>query len=131
MDASLHFPQLYFKGDDFKAREVTLTVRSVVVETLHGDAGDEDKIVVYFVETKAKAERDGRPKSEKRLVLSKTLFVDFVSAWGKETKDWEKRRVTLWYGKAIKGGKMVVRMKPAAAVETVAVTTETETETKE
>lgn len=118
MDSSLHFPALYFKGDDFASREITLTIRSVVLETLHGDAGDEDKIVVYFKETKARAEKDGRPKSEKRMVLSKTLYVDMVTMFNsKETRDWENKRITLYRGKAIKGGKMVIRAKLAGATE--------------
>jgi hypothetical protein len=118
MDASLHFPDIYLKGDDFIGREVTLTIRAVVEETLHGTAGDEQKIVVYFVETKAKAERDGRPKNEKRVVLSKSLFVDLAGMFGKETKAWEKQRVTFFRGKAISGPKLVIRAKPAAAPST-------------
>lgn len=125
MDASLHFPELYFKGDDFAGKEVTLTTRSIVVETLHGDAGDEDKIVLYFKETKAKAEREGRPKSEKRMVLSKTLYVDFVTMFNsKETKDWTDKRITFYRGKAIKGGKQVIRARLAPAATSTSTSTE-------
>lgn len=123
MDASLHFPELYFKGDDFASREITLTTRSIVVETLHGDAGDEDKIVLYFKETKAKAEREGRPKSEKRMVLSKTLYVDFVTMFNsKETKDWTDKKITFYRGKAIKGGKLVIRARLATTTDTTTTT---------
>ena len=114
MDAGLFFPERYLKGDDFTARDVALTIRSVNQETLHGDAGDEDKIVMYFEEIHAKAEREGRVKDQKRMVLSKSLFVDFVSMFNsKETKDWHAKRVTFYRGKAVRGGKMVIRARVA------------------
>ena len=115
MDAGLFFPERYLKGDDFTGREVTLTIRSVNQETLHGDTGDEDKIVFYFEEIHRKAESDGRVKDQKRMVLSKSLYVDFVTMFQyRETKDWHGKRITLYRGKAVKGGKMVIRARLAA-----------------
>lgn len=130
MDASKFFPELYFKGDDFTGREVDLTTRAVVVETLHGDRGDEDKIVVYFDETLAKATADGRPTSEKRMVLSKTLYVDFVTMFNsKETEAWKGKKITLYRGKSVKGGKMVIRARIAVPRSTPATTTPAKPET--
>jgi hypothetical protein len=119
MDASLFFPERYLKGDDFTAREVTLTIRTVNQETLHSEAGDESKIVLYFEEIHRKAESEGRVKDQKRMVLSKSLFVDFVTMFNsKETKDWHGKRITLYRGKAIKGGKMVIRARIAPETQT-------------
>lgn len=126
MDAGLFFPERYLKGDDFTGREVTLTIRTVNVETLHGDAGDEDKIVMYFDEIHRKAEAENRVKDQKRMVLSKSLFVDFVSMFGtKETKDWHAKRVTFFRGKALKGGKMVIRARVASETQPTTTTGET------
>lgn len=122
MDAGLFFPERYLKGDDFASREVALTIRSVVVETLHGDSGDEDKCVIYFEETHAKAEREGRTKDQKRMVLSKSLFVDLTGLFGRETRDWHAKRVTFYRGKAVRGGKMVIRAKLAPVTATAAPT---------
>jgi hypothetical protein len=125
MDASLQFPELYLKGDDFTGRDVTLTIRAIRQESLHSEKGDEDKIVMYFEETFAKAQREGRPKSEKRIVLSKSLYVDFVGMFdSKETDNW-RGRVTFFRAKAVAGGKMVIRARAANQTEPQPPTTET------
>jgi hypothetical protein len=116
VDASEFFPELYFKGDDFATREATLTIRQVVVEELHGNKGPENKIVVYFDETRAHAQKKGNPKAEKRMIVSKSLYVDFVAALGKQTSEWEKKRFTFYRAKQVgSGGKLVIRARPATA----------------
>jgi hypothetical protein len=114
VDASEFFPELYLKGDDFATREVTMTIRQVVVETLHGNKGPEEKIVMYFDETRAAALKKGKPQHEKRIIASKSLYVDFVAAMGKQTSTWETKRFTFYRAKQVGSGtKLVIRARPA------------------
>ena len=67
-------------------------MRRVVVEDLRSEGGTEKKPILYFEETKAKAE----PGKEKRLVLNKTNAMTIAKMHGHETDDWKGKRITLF-----------------------------------
>lgn len=115
MDIDLLFPEKYLKGDDFINREVTLTIRNVIQDDLFiPSAGKKQpKAVVFFEELHAKAEAIGRVDDQKRIIISKTLKLDIVTLFGKETKAWHGKRLTLYRGPAVAGGKMVIRARLA------------------
>lgn len=94
MDVRLLFPTLYLGAPDLHEKDVTLTIRSLVIEELKTQSGAEKKPVLYFEETQKKAEKDGR--KEKRLVLNKTNAMAIAKMHGNEVDNWKGKRVTLY-----------------------------------
>lgn len=92
----LLFPSLYIKAADLQGRDVTLTIRKIVVEGLNraGTSKKEDRPIVYFEETAAKAKRTG--KDEKRMVMNKTNARAIASHYGVDTDDWIGKKITLY-----------------------------------
>lgn len=94
MDYRLLFPSLYLSSADLHGKDVPLTIRRVVVETLKTERGDEKKPVVYFEETAKKAAESGT--KEKRLVLNKTNARSIASQHGNEIDNWAGKKITLY-----------------------------------
>ena len=121
MDVRLLYPSLYLGAPDLHGTDVHLTMRRVVVEGLKTERGEEKKPVLYFEETKAKAEKTNTADKEKRLVLNKTNALMIASMHGHEVNDWPGKRVTLYATKAQAFGKTVdcirIRETPPPATE--------------
>lgn len=94
MDVRLLFPSLYLSAPDFRGRDAALTISRVVVEGLKTDRGTEQKPVVFFEETRAKAQANGT--KEKRLVLNKTNAKIIAGLYGFEVDHWRGKRITLY-----------------------------------
>lgn len=110
VDMSLEFPSLYLSAEDFEGgKEATLTIKRVVKETVKSERGEEQKWIIYFEELHAKAVAAGTPDKQKRMILGKSFNTDLVSFFGKESEGWPGKRVVLYKGKAIKGGKQCIR----------------------
>lgn len=107
MDVRLLYPSLYLGAVDLHGKDVTLTIRRVVVEPLKTDRGEERKPVVYFEETKAKADKAGTPDKEKRMVLNKTNAMQIAALHGNEVDDWAGKPVTFYPTQAPAFGKIV------------------------
>ncbi len=79
------FPGKYIKSAEFNGKDVTLTVKGVVLEDLPDDKGGNKKRgVVSFNET---------PKA---LVINRTNATCFAKMFGPETNGWLGKRVTLF-----------------------------------
>ncbi len=88
------FPSLYLAAHDLGGKDVTLTIRNLIVEDIKTDHGTERKPILYFVETAKKAEKTGT--EEKRLVLNKTNATTIAKMYGAEVNDWKGKRVTFF-----------------------------------
>ena len=122
MDVRLLYPSLYLGAVDLHGKDAVLTMRRVIVEGLKTERGEEKKPVLYFEETKAKAEKAGTPDKEKRLVLNKTNAMQIAKLHGYELDGWKGKRVTLYPTTAQAFGKTVecIRVRetlPATATE--------------
>jgi len=130
MDVRLLYPSLYLGAHDLQGKDATLTIRRLIVEDLKTERGSEKKPVLYFEETKAKAEKAGTPDKEKRMVLNKTNALTIAALHGTEVDNWRGKRITLYATKASAFGKSVdcIRVRdtaPAApATETATATVE-------
>jgi len=95
MHYKLLFPSTYLCAADLQGQDVHLTIRRVVVQELEGTGGErEKKPLVYFEETKAKADETGT--KEKRLVLNVTNAKVIALMHGNEVADWSGKRITLY-----------------------------------
>lgn len=114
MHYKLLYPSTYLSSADLLEKDVTLTIKRVVVEELRSEGGSEDKPVVYFEETAAKAKSTGT--KEKRLVLNKTNATTIASIHGNEVDDWKGKRITLFPTTAPAFGetKECIRIRPTA-----------------
>ena len=122
MDVRLLYPSLYLGAHDINGKDAALTMRRVVVEGLKTERGEEKKPVLYFEETKAKAEKAGTADKEKRLVLNKTNAMMIASIHGHELDNWKGKRISLYATTAQAFGKTVdcIRVRetaPATAPE--------------
>lgn len=116
MDFRLLYPNLFISGVELRGKDVTLTIRKVVVETLKSERGEEKKPVVYFEETRKKAEQDGDVSKEKRLVMNKTNAVTIASIYGNEIDNWKGKQITLYATPVAAFGKTsdAIRVRPVA-----------------
>lgn len=94
MDIRLLYPSEFLAAVDLHGKDATLTIRRVITEDLKTNKGSEKKPVVYFEETKARAEKSGA--KEKRLVLNKTNALVIAKIYGYEADDWRGKRITLY-----------------------------------
>lgn len=79
------FPSKYLKAEDIGNREVRVTIRKVVSETIKGKDGSEDRHVVYF---------DGKKKG---LILNKTNGKAIAAIAKKpNSKDWSGVDIVLY-----------------------------------
>jgi hypothetical protein len=107
MDVRLLYPSLYLGAPDLYGKDANLTIRRLVVEELKTERGSERKPILYFEETKAKAEKAGTPEKEKRLVLNKTNAMSIAAIHGNEVDGWKGKCITLYPTKAQAFGKQV------------------------
>lgn len=111
MNIRLMFPSLYLSVADLKGKDVHLTIRRVVVEELQSDRGKEKKPIVYFEETRRKAEENGDVSKEKRLVLGRPNGLQIGATLDEEeTEKWPGRRITLYEGRH--KGAPCIRVRP-------------------
>lgn len=82
MNIDLLFPSKYVSFDDLNGRRINATIDRVVIESMGNPP--ERKAVIYF------------QKGEKGMVLGKTNAMTIKSMHGKETDDWEGKRITLY-----------------------------------
>lgn len=105
----LHYKQLHpnpdFLGEaDFidkatgELREFVLVIKGIAQEELQlpGRSAKEQKIVLAF------------EKAKKRLVLNKTNAAAIKTHWGKWTKEWRGKSVTLYFDPTVKFGRETV-----------------------
>lgn len=78
------FPSKYVKAADLGNKPVTLTIKTLKVETLGHGAEQEQKPVLYF------------EKATKGLVLNRTNAMTIASLYGDESEEWVGKRVTLF-----------------------------------
>jgi hypothetical protein len=109
-DMTLLYPSLYLKAADLQGKDLTLTIREVVVgEELKTERGADRVQIIYFEETRAKAERDGVPAKEKRLVLNKSNNLIICGLYGKDGNKWGGKRITLYAAPYKSEGRIAVR----------------------
>ena len=100
------FPTAWLKADDVE-KDIDLTIKGVSQERI-GQGEDDFKPVVYFLET------------EKGLVLNVTNKETIKKLYGKETDDWQGKRITLFQTQVEYQGKPTlairVRLKPPVPI---------------
>lgn len=85
MDAALLHPSRFLKSAEFKGKDVTYTIASVVLEDLEDENGKtKTKGIVSFRETK------------KLLVINRTNSDCIKGMFGRETDNWIGKRVTFY-----------------------------------
>ncbi len=86
MDISEMFPNRFLKSQQLKKGDATLTITSVEIEKFPGKKRGQEEIkgVVTFKETHL------------QWLLNKTNASCMAAMWGRETKAWVGKRVTLW-----------------------------------
>lgn len=84
MDFELLFPGRFIKSAQFNGRDVTMTIKAVVLEELEGIRGKQQKGIVSFEE---------RPL---QWVLNRTNASALKAMFGRETNGWVGKRVTLY-----------------------------------
>lgn len=126
------FPEIFLNAENLK-QPVKLTICEANVELLKSERGEEQKIVLYFAETRAKAEREGDRKKERRIALGKSLLKDFETLTGTDdTSVWVGKAFMFFPGKAIKGGQTCIRARAVTATTAPSVdAASTMTEPKE
>ena len=88
------FDNQYLAADDLRDREWTLTISKVVPGKLRKKDGKFDaRPIVHFSELEAKATKD---KPAMALVLNRTNAKTVKALYGKETRDWVGRRITIY-----------------------------------
>ena len=116
MHYKLLFPSLYLCAADLRGQDVDLTIRRVVVQDIQAAGGaSEKKPVMYFEETKKKAEDKG--EKEKCLVLNKTNAATIAKVLSDpEIDNWIGERITLYPTRAMAFGEEVdcVRVRAAS-----------------
>lgn len=111
MKRSDAFPSRYISKDDVQ-NPIIAVIDTVRFDTIKGDAGDEDKPVVYF--------RD----NVKPMILNNTNWMTIEDAYGQESDDWTGKQVEMYCDPGVMfGGKRVggvrVRIPKGAAKMTL------------
>jgi len=125
MHYKLLFPSLFLGAEDLQGKDVTLTMRRVLVEDLQGQGGQsEKKPCLFFEETRDKAEKNGA--KEKRLVLNRTNAKTIAKLYGPEVDDWAGKQITLFPTTTQAFGDTVdcIRVRPAVPTATAQPTKE-------
>ena len=88
------FDNEHLAAEDLREKPWTLTIKSVAPKQLRKPGGKVDKRpVVRFVELEAKATKD---KPALGLVLNRTNARTVKALYGKDTKDWIGKRITIY-----------------------------------
>lgn len=77
------YPGRFLKAPELKGKVVTLTVKDVWLEELHGNDGPEMKGVVSFERT------------EKQLALNKTNGILIKAMFGRDVTKWAGRKISI------------------------------------
>jgi hypothetical protein len=91
MRISAAFPSKYLKAADLQAKQVTVVMSHVTMETI----GDDERPVLYF---KGK---------DKGLVVNKTNANTIAEAFGDDTQDWRDGEIVLFEASVEFQGKMM------------------------
>lgn len=112
MHYKLLFPSEYLNSADLHGKDAVLTIRRVLVQDLKTERGTEKKPVVFFEETRVKAEQNG--SKEKKLVLNRTNAETIAAMHGPEVDGWSGKRITLYPTQTDAFGKTVdcIRVRP-------------------
>lgn len=78
------YPGRFLKAGELKGRQVTLTIKEIRREELHGEKGPEMKATMVFEET------------EKQLVACKTNGLCLKAMFGATLANWVGKRVTIF-----------------------------------
>jgi hypothetical protein len=78
------YPGRFLKAGELKGKNVTLRIKSVDLEKLVGDKGEQTKGVLTF------------EKTDKHLALNKTNGICLKEMFGKKVQEWVGKRVTLF-----------------------------------
>lgn len=85
MDGQLMFPSDYLAAEEFKGKDVTLTIKDVRKDSLKlKDGGEEQKWIITF------------EKTPKKLVLNKTNASTIAKLHGSEAREWIGKPVTFY-----------------------------------
>lgn len=96
LGGELMFPSEYIKAIEFKGRDVTLTIATIVREKVPRQSGSKDEcIVVRFKET------------PKKIILNKTNAASIAALYGPEAEKWAGQRVTFYPTKTLCGREMM------------------------
>ena len=96
MNLKQAFPSKYLKADDLQGRRLAVTIQSAEMETIQGDHGKEEKLILRFV------------NKEKGLVCNVTNANMIAEILGsEETDDWVNGRIVLYSTKVDFSGRRV------------------------
>jgi len=96
MKVSDAFPSKWLKASDLDDQDMTVTIKSAVVQMIGQGEDQQQKLVLFFQE------------SEKGLVLNKTNAGIIERLHGGDTDHWIGKRVTLWPNHDVQFGSEVV-----------------------
>lgn len=78
------YPNRFLKADLLKGKKVTVTIAKIEIEELEGEKGKENKVVMYFAESK------------RQYVAPKTVGFCLMRMFGKNPREWVGKMVTLY-----------------------------------
>ena len=86
MKISAIFPKKYAGGEDLAGKTVSLTVKTVVMESMHANPGTpaESKPVLYF------------EHAVKGIILNPTLARQIAAILGDDTDTWTSQRISIY-----------------------------------
>lgn len=102
MKISQAFPSKYLKAEDLQGRRLAVTIESADIETIQGNHGPEDKLIVRFV---------GKEKGLVCNVTNANVIAELLGS--EETDDWIEKRIVLYEAKVDFQGKRVPAIRVA------------------
>jgi len=101
------YPTKFLKAADLQGRDVTLTISKIEREEVVGKGGKSKvKVIFYFAETAAKAEKERKANpakakdiDEKRFICNITNARVIAAMYGSEIEAWVGQRITLYAAK--------------------------------
>ena len=102
MKLSSAFPSKYLKAADLQGRRLKVTIESADMETIQGDGGKEDKLVVRFI---------GKDKGLVCNVTNANMIAEVLGT--EETDDWINQSIVLYEAKVEYQGKRVPAIRVA------------------
>ena len=109
MAKSLEWDQLYpnrfLHAEEFRGKDVTLTIASVDLEELEGSRGKQIKVIICFKETR------------KQWVAPKSCGIPLKKMWGKNAANWVGHKVTLYPAEVDSFGERVLAIRVRGSPE--------------
>lgn len=101
MNVHQMFPSRYVTAFDLNGNDVTVTIKTVVMEEMGGQETEEKPVVMF-------------DKATKGMVLNKTNGLTIADLYGPETDNWTGKRVTLYSAKVKAFGAVhdAIRIRP-------------------